>query len=62
MTDYRNHHLKNSGCILKNYIKNIPTKKIDGKPAFKKISGKFIEPCIKIKPEILQLRVSIFHF
>ncbi len=37
-------------------------KKIDGKPAFKKISGKFIEPCIKIKPEILQLRVSIFHF
>ena len=37
-------------------------KKIDGKPAFKKISGKFVEPCIKIKPEILQLRVSIFHF
>ena len=37
-------------------------KKIDGKPSFKKISGKFIEPCIKIKPEILQLRVSIFHF
>jgi len=37
-------------------------KKIDGNPAFKKISGKFIEPCIKIKPEILQLRVSIFHY
>lgn len=37
-------------------------KKIDGKPAFKKISGKFVEPCIKIKPEILQLRVSIFHY
>ena len=37
-------------------------KKIDGKPVFKKISGKFVESGIKIKPEILQLRVSIFHF
>jgi len=62
MTDYRNHHLKNSGCIFKKLHREYANKKIDGKPAFKKISGKFIEPCIKIKPEILQLRVSIFHF
>ena len=62
MTDYKNHHLKNSGCIFKKLHREYANKKIDGKPVFKKISGKFVEPCIKIKPEILQLRVSIFRF
>lgn len=62
MTDYKNHHLKNSVCIIKKLHQEYANKKIDGKPAFKKISGKFVESGIKIKPEILQLRVSIFHF
>ena len=62
MTDYRNHHLKNSGCIFKKLHQEYSNKKIDGKPAFKKISGKFVESGINKKPEILQLRVSIFHY